>query len=249
MPQSATLREGPTRTQIADGQFVVAPGTSGPVWTSRIETSLDGTTHPIRQFTLFWQDGLNLRDMGSRDNFKGYLPPGGTVPIRPRLVADCLVCDDSYDLGEQGVNYRSASFARELRGRNGNGTRVERHDNMNAHAFGEGVFRADSATPVLRAEAGEEVVIHLVHPGGRARQRAFVTIAQDYDDLFPGFGFPHSALLAPGKSLTAALTEPMREGCYLWFDGPTHLRAGGTWGLLDVVARGSLENADVSNCD
>lgn len=249
MPQSATLREGPTRTQIADGQFVVAPGTSGPVWTSRIETSLDGTTHPIRQFTLFWQDGLNLRDMGSRDNFKGYLPPGGTVPIRPRLVADCLVCDDSYDLGEQGVNYRSASFARELRGRNGNGTRVERHDNLNAHAFGKGVFRADAATPVLRAEAGEEVVIHLVHPGGRARQRAFVTIAQDYDDLFPGFGFPHSALLAPGKSLTAALTEPMREGCYLWFDGPTHLRAGGTWGLLDVVARGSLENADVSNCD
>lgn len=89
--------------------------------------------------------------------------------------------------------------------------------------------------PVLRAEPGEEVVIHIVHPGGRARQRAFITIAQDYDDLFPGFGFPRGALLAPGKAVTASLTMPLKRGCYLWFDGPTQTRAGGTWGLLEVA--------------
>lgn len=146
------------------------------------------------------------------------------------------------------MNYGSASFARALRGVNGNAT-SERHYNLNALDFGEGVFKADEATPVLRAEAGEEVVIHLVHPGGRARQRAFVTIAQDYHDLFPGFGFPHSGLLAPGKSMTASLTRVMAPGCYLWFDGPLHLRSGGTWGLLDVVGAGQAEDKSVSRCD
>ena len=246
MPKSATLEDGQTRTEIAPGHFVAAPMKSQPVWISRIETDLAGTAHPIRQFTLFWQDGLNLRDSDTRDIFKGYLPPGSSTAVTPSLVAECEVCDDSYDLGDQGVNYRSASFGRELRGRNGNGDTIERHYNLNAFDFGDGVFKASAATPVLRAEAGEEVVIHLVHPGGRARQRAFVTIAQDYDDLFPDFGFPHSALLAPGKSMSASLTEVMREGCYLWFDGPLHLRSGGTWGLLDVVPSGRLDTDDTS---
>ena len=249
MPKSASLEGGQTRSQIEPGHFVIAPQASTPVWTSRIETTLAGTTHPIRQFTLFWQDGLNLRDADSEDTFNGFLPPVGTKPTKPDLVAECEVCDDSYDLGDQGVNYRSASFSRELRSENGNPDTVERHYNLNALNFDEGVFRADAATPLLRAEAGEEVVIHLVHPGGRARQRAFVTVAQDYDDLFPGFGFPHSALLAPGKSTTASLTEVMREGCYVWFDGPLHLRSGGTWGLLDVVPAGSIEDPDVSHCE
>lgn len=253
MPKSASLVGGQKRTEIATGHFVIAPKQSEEVWISRIETTLDlpprePSTHPIRQFTLFWQDGLNLRDRDSRDVFRGFLPPGKSVRIYPKLVTECEVCDDSYDLGDQGVNYRSASFARELRGRNGNRATVERHYNLNALDFGDGVFRRDAATPVLRAEAGEEVVIHVVHPGGRARQRALVTIAQDYDDLFPGFGFPRSALVAPGKSQTASLTEVMREGCYLWFDGPLHLRSGGTWGLLEVVAKGSIADESVKEC-
>ncbi|MFP7571404.1 hypothetical protein [Marivita sp. S2033] len=249
MPQSAALLGGQTKTEIAPDHFIVTPSASDPVWTSKIETTLGGASHPIRQFTLFWQDGLNLRDSDTQDQFNGFLPPGDTIATLPDLVAECEVCDDSYDLGDQGVNYRSASFARELRGQNGNGDTVERHYNLNALDFADGVFRASAATPVLRAEAGEEVVIHLVHPGGRARQRAFVTVAQDYDDLFPGFGFPHSALLAPGKSTTASVTETMREGCYVWFDGPLHLRSGGTWGLLDVVPAGSIGDADVSHCE
>ncbi|MEZ5882324.1 MAG: hypothetical protein R3D53_00480 [Paracoccaceae bacterium] len=229
--------------------FVLVPGPDSKPWESRIVTRPEaGQEHRIRQFTLFWQDGLNLRDNGSADRFEGYLPPAMTQAVFPRLVANCQVCDDSYDWGEQGVNYRSASFARALRGTQGNGALAERHFNLNAFDFGAGVFRKDQPVPVLRAAAGEEVVIHLVHPGGRARQRAFITIGQDYNDLFPGFGFPHAALLAPGKSLTASLHEPMRKGCYLWHDGPTHLRAGGTWGLLDVVPEAEFGNADASSC-
>jgi hypothetical protein len=102
--------------------------------------------------------------------------------------------------------------------------------------------------PVLRAEEGDEVLIHVVHPGGRARQRSFVTIAQDYDDLFPGFGFPHSALLGPGKAVVAALSRPAATGCYLWFDGATPLRAAGSWGLLDVVPQGQIGSPAVTSC-
>jgi hypothetical protein len=67
-----------------------------------------------------------------------------------------------------------------------------------------------------------------------------VTVAQDYDDLFAGFGFPRGALLAPGKALTASLTKPLDAGCYLFFDGPTHLRSGGVWGLIDVIPANGL---------
>jgi hypothetical protein len=64
----------------------------------------------------------------------------------------------------------------------------------------------------------------------------------------PGFGFPHSALLAPGKAITASLTRKVKPGCYLWFDGPTQLRAGGTWGLLDVVARDDFDDPSKTSC-
>ncbi len=78
--------------------------------------------------------------------------------------------------------------------------------------------------------------MHVVHPGGRARQHAFATIGQNYNDLFPGFGFPRSALVAPGKAITASLTRKAEVGCYLFHDGPAYLQAGGLWGLIDVVA-------------
>ncbi|MHA6644089.1 hypothetical protein [Mesorhizobium sp. A623] len=213
----------------------------------------EGTAaHTIREFTLFWQDGLNLRDKATFDRFM----PLGSVGA-PKLVADCKICDDSYDLGDEAVNYRSAPFNIRLRGEPGVVEAAEGHFDLNAYQFGPEFFAlrpneaglGKSPQPhILRAEAGEEVVVHVIHPGGRARQRTFVTIGQDYDDLFPGFGFPHSALLGPGKAVTASLTKKMQLGCYLWHDGPTHLRAGGVWGLLDVVPNGQLDDLSVSSC-
>ena len=93
----------------------------------------------------------------------------------------------------------------------------------------------------LKACEGEQIVIRVIHPGGRARQRAFVMNGYNYDDLFPGFGFPRSVLLAPGKSMTAWLTPKAVPGTSVWQDGPTHIRTGGVWGLLDV--------AEAEQCD
>lgn len=239
VPENSDLTETRIlRDPVEDG-FVLAPDPASklPLWTARLQTTgPKGATHTIRQFTLFWQDGLNLTDAGTKDR---HLLMGQTW----RLVTDCEICDDSYDLGEQGASYRTEPFHLRLRDA-GHGP-LERLSNLNEKVFPSGFLKlgpdeipAATGMPVLQATAGEEVVIHILHPGGRARQRSFATIGQDYDDLFPGFGFPRAALLAPGKAITASLTRPVEAGCYLWFDGTTHLRAGGTWGLLDVTDAG-----------
>lgn len=238
------------------------PGTS-------FSAVFEGGTHRVREHVVFWRDGMNLWDSASKDEWKDN--KGGSLTEIPAgkggPVADCRVCTDSYDFGEKGVNYQSAPFNIRLRaeGQQMNGA-LESHYDLNAFTFPSGFYLnrnpssghggarteegVDSkpAMPILRAEAGEEVVIRVLHPSGRARQRAFVTTALDYDDLFPGFGFPHSALLAPGKGITASIARPVKAGCYLWQDGPTPLRAGGTWGLLDVVAPGKIKDGRVSHC-
>jgi manganese oxidase len=78
-------------------------------------------------------------------------------------------------------------------------------------------------------------MIRVLHPSGRARQRSFVLYGASYYDLFPGFGSAHSALLAPGKSLTASFCAPRVPGEYLWRDGPQPLFAAGVWGHLNVA--------------
>jgi manganese oxidase len=237
-----------------------------------------GETEPvrIREFVIFVQDGLNHLDerrggglTGSRigwslsgdgepvqiaaRNFRGPIPP---------LTPDCLICDDSYDLGEQGVSYRSRPFATLLRPDDIAGSgRIEASDDLNALLFPremlEGFARDDGrprpardwAPLTLEACTGEQVVIRVVHPGGRARQHAFVMNGLGYDDLFPGFGFPSSALLGPGKAISAWLHPPAvlggdgtRQpvaGTVAWHDGPSFLMAGGIWGLVsfgDAVA-------------
>ncbi len=217
------------RLDPAAGPFLAAAGHRGRGQNTLVRLA-DGQV--LREFVLFYQDGLNLWDAESGNE---WFPEDGGGPYP--IVDDCRVCDDSYDLGEKAVSYRAPAFSRRLR--DTLGTDVESHDNLNRFDF-PGDFRLikDSTTsnPLrLWAQEGEQVMIRVVHPGGRARQRAFVTAGNDYDDQFPGFGFPHSALLAPGKTVTAAFSAPVRSGCYLWSDGPRFIEAEGAWGLVDVL--------------
>ncbi|MGC4026885.1 MAG: hypothetical protein QM744_18140 [Mesorhizobium sp.] len=264
-PVGPMMRPACVQAQASDPRackvFSVKPrsivdANSLPGWqsVSQMRYPAGASSHTVREFTLFWQDGLNMRDRATTDRFVPQGPVGA-----PRLVADCKICDDSYDLGDEGVNYRNAAHNIRLRSEpgKGGGPSAESHFDLNGYEFGPQFFalRPDETgsgkTPephVLRAEAGDEVVVHVVHPGGRARQRAFISIGQDYDDLFPGFGFPHAALIGPGKAMNAWLTKKMQPGCYLWHDGPTHLWAGGVWGLLDVVPSGKLNDKSVTSC-
>lgn len=194
----------------------------------------------FREVVLFYQDGLNLWDTESANLWEA--KDGSRLPI----VDNCAICDDSYDLGEKAVSYRSAAF--HLRLRQAQGLEVlEQQGDLNAQLFENDFFHHKdslwSNSIRLWAKPGEEVVFRVIHPGGRARQRAFVTVGHDYDDLFPGFGFPHAALLAPGKAISAALSAPVQPGCSMWADGPRQIFAGGVWGLFDV-----LDNQGMASC-
>lgn len=208
-------------------------------------------TRNISEFVIFFQDGLNHYD--SMSDIRWNSGAGGA-----KLTPDCAICDDSYDWGEQGVSYRTRPFASQLRYRDIGGVvrRIEASDNFNRLVFPNDFLNRDGSLkpdgkesykdgvdrkPLeLRACKGDQVVIRVVHPGGRARQHSFVMNGLGYDDLFPGFGFPNAALLAPGKTVSAWL-HPSGNGVpdgkpYLWHDGPSFLMAGGIWGHLTFAA-------------
>lgn len=198
----------------------------------------------FREFVLMFEDGLNLHKSGV-----------GVAAAGP--VADCPVCDDSYDMGEKGISYGSEpSWARLNRA----GVATNEKTNLNFAVFPNDFFRADRAgdqptgTPPLRAREGETVKFRVVNPGGRARQRSFKVAASDYPDLLPFardgqgdpvpvFGSPDSSLLAPGKAITATLKN-VGAGCYIYFDGVTHILSGGAWGPFTV----DRANGDRTTC-
>jgi manganese oxidase len=184
------------------------------------------------EHALAWQDGLNLRRQAS--------PSLSDLGLPGRPVPNCLVCDDSYDLGEKGVSYRSEPFAFRLAGANhlpltfGLSQYPRNEDDLNRALFPAEFFAPPAATPNVTARSGEEIAIRIVHSTARARQRAFVPTFTGYDDLFPGFGSGHSALIGPGKALTAWGRAPCTTGRYLWRDGPQPMFASGVWGHLTV---------------
>lgn len=185
----------------------------------------------VREFVLFVQDGLGLRDPGSAIDWRW--KDGGRVGGAAHFTPDCAICDDSYDLGAQGVNYRSPAYHLTLT------PRKEANSNLNREKFPGDFFARfpPDAETRLRACPGETVVIRVIHPGGRARQHVFAMNGYGYQDLFPGFGFPHSALLGPGKSVSAWLTPRTAADAppALWMDGPAFLAAGGIRGTVEVA--------------
>jgi manganese oxidase len=90
---------------------------------------------------------------------------------------------------------------------------------------------------IIAMPADSEVSLRIIAQQGRARQRAFVPIGMSYADIFPGFGSGHTSLLAPGKTLNAALGTPPLTGDYMWFDGPRQHVDGGAWGLLRIIPK------------
>ncbi|MWV28679.1 hypothetical protein [Aurantiacibacter rhizosphaerae] len=200
---------------------------SGPV--TRVADCAGG--EGFREFVVFYQDGMNL-----------HRPDGDTT----RPVVDCAVCDDSYDRGEKGLSYSSEPMWARLDDGSG---RLSADSNLNTEQF-PADFLAQSggaiATPVYTALEGETVKFRVIQPGGRARQRSFEIVGNDYPDTMPfavdangdpatSFGSPAAALLGPGKAITATLTC-VQPGTYLYRDGPTHFFSGGVWGHFVVEA-------------
>lgn len=183
------------------------------------------------EFVLVYQDGLNLQqeDVGTQ-----------------AAIPDCPVCDDTYDSGDIALNYRTEPFWARL-----DLPRVDADPDpevgakpvladLNKYEIPDGFllpsFKA-VATPTFCTKPGERVIVHAVHPGGRARQRAFIAYGMRYDDLgMPRFGSPHASLLGPQKAATMDLGR-VTDGLWLYRDGPAYIMAGGSWGYIDARAQ------------
>ncbi|MDH3658894.1 MAG: hypothetical protein OEU92_02510, partial [Alphaproteobacteria bacterium] len=188
-----------------------------------------GKAKPFHEFVLLYQDGLNLRwhnpDEPEHDDIEA--------------VPDCLVCDDSYDRGEKGANYRTEPFW----------ARLNQHPttDLNSRQFPPEFFLDDwktVATPGYEVTEGEAVTFHVLQPYGRARQRAFMVLGHDYLDLLPHFGSRHSALISVGKAVEAELSTTAKPGSrkaargdWIWRDGPAQHFSSGVWGTFEVEAK------------
>lgn len=225
-PEGATYHDPKTGVLVSDTNY----------WTLGSEalikyTDEKGRQRTFREFVIAYQDGLNLHWNS---------PWNSTHASEP--IGDCPICDDSYDHGEKGLNYRAAPFWSRLRhGVDSNGNIVEYNTNvgsdLNQIKFPNNFLLESWAripTPIFQAKAGEEVRFRVSQPHGRARQRTFLSFGHNYQDLMPQFGSAHAALLSAGKSMTAILSGTAKEGCYLYRDGPMHMFAGGVWGHFRV---------------
>lgn len=198
-PESATWTD-PAGNPISSGTAALVK----PRADSLPEQSFDN----FSEFVLLYQDGMNLRWNG------------GAIP-------DCLVCDDTYDTGEKGLNYRTEPHWARL------------HENpatdlLNVE-FPAAWALGPIETPVFEARAGERVMFRVAHPEGRARQRTFNVMGHDYlTGGLDGFLSGGSGLLAPGRSIDAELTGGAKQGTWLYRDGTSTMYSGGVWGHFVV---------------
>jgi len=187
----------------------------------------EGNEEHFKESVVFYRDGLNLHYR---------FDDGISVP-----VPDCTVCDDSYDLGEKGINYRSAPFWARLdqqpQPRQLSKDVHRRYlPDLNGAFYPRDFFTERSKTiptPKFLAEEGEEVRFRVLQPSGRARQRAFLVYGHDYPDLLPYFGSSHAPLISVGKAVTARIDEA-KPGHWLYRDGPAQIWSGGAWGVFEV---------------
>jgi hypothetical protein len=142
--------------------LVIEP--QGATWvtdpTTRTAATVTSSGGSFREFVVFNQDGINLRDA----NGNAICPVEGGVP--------CLGADDSEDAGNMAVNYRSEPMWFRLGYAPGAPFEETRDVNM-TNAVSNSQVGADPATPVFTAKAGTPTRFHLFSPGGKTRAGVF----------------------------------------------------------------------------
>ena len=230
-----------------DAEWTLVDGRNDAAIVTYPDPEAYGGERTFREFVIAYQDGLNL---DYYDKLSG----------ETRTILDCPVCDDSYDLGEKALSYRTAPFWARLRVRYNDRNEPVIHDirpqsNLNQVVFPTNFFDESYRaipTPSFSAIEGEDVRFRISVPYGRARQRAFTVYGHGYDDIKPEFGSANSTLLSVGKAITARLRSTdhqdehypgVKAGRWLYRDGPAQMWSGGVWGRFTVDTDGDVETA------
>ena len=145
----------------------------GATWTTDANTRTAATvtvgTATFREFVVFNQSGLNLRDKNGN----------AICPVRGKATEEgpsptCLGAEDAEDSGNMGINYRSEPMWFRLGFDPGAPFEVTRDVDMtNAVSNSLAGVGGDPATPVFTAKAGTPVRLRLADPGGKNRGGVF----------------------------------------------------------------------------
>lgn len=194
----------------------------------------------FRDFVLFYQDGLNLRNYATN---QGCIPDNevflGFHPPVPPGVNACRQADPE-DQGNRAWSYRTEPFWSRLAGCANDPYCVlnaqQQHDVFQA-------FNGTPETPKFTAMRGEKVRLRVLQPDGRARQHSFT---------LSGHTFPNEPSFAPSMTLggIAGLSVSIHKDLVLNYGaggkdqnlgswlmremGNTQLE-GGMWGVLEVT--------------
>ena len=185
-----------------------------------------------RDFSQFFQDGLNLRDKA-----------GAWIPDAKAHVGGPVEPMDTEDQGKKGLNYGTAMFARRL-GYDPSLTVPQTHQDGSpltsdewAHVFSTNAAHGDPWTPIFRSYAGDAVRMHVLQGGDKSRGHSFYLSGHAWDRQpgDPGTDLTSSqGGISVGRNVevrtTAAGRGDWRFGCQVSF----HHLSGGLWGILRV---------------
>jgi hypothetical protein len=190
----------------------------------------------FREFTLFYQDGLNLRDKK------------GAIILDSADHGPALL--DPEDQGEKGFNYNNAPFMRRLgvdpstvtAANPLDGTRMSQIFSSTAISPVTGQPYGDPATPIFRAYSGDAVRIRVLQGSDKPRNHGFRLGGHGWlvEPNDPGSNFVGAeGGISSGRSLNIHLNKAGGEDAYpgdYKYDDTALFQnqAGGLWGLMRV---------------
>jgi manganese oxidase len=214
-PKGSTYHDPMTGAQITSG--------------ASADIHVPGLANDFREFTTFFQDGLNLRDSnGATIEDPLDHPPTPEEPLGSAL--------DAEDQGEKGFNYGSEPF------RNRIGIEPQTGADL-AHVFSS-TLHGDPATPIFRAYAGDAIRMRLLQGSDKPRQNSFQLNGSNWKAQ-PND--PLSSLIGTQGAFSVGRTEnihlndgtggvgALSEGDYRYGSGVLfHHLSAGLWGILRV---------------
>jgi hypothetical protein len=185
-----------------------------------------GPNNDFREFTTFFQDGLNLQD-ASNNTIEDPLdhPPTPDEPLGEGM--------DAEDQGEKGFNYGNAPFSHRINDPligAPNGEEMANVFNSKVHG--------DPDTPIFRAYPGDDVRMRLLQGADKPRQNSYQLsghswLAQPNDPNSNVIG--NQGGISVDRTFNIHLPNAGSPGDHMYSTGAGfHNLAGGLWGLMRV---------------
>ena len=220
-PRGSTYHDPQTGDEIASGVSA--------------DIRVPGPANDFREFTTFFQDGLNLYDAAGnvvRDALDH--PPTPEEPMGEPM--------DAEDQGEKGFNYSSSPFVHRI----GEVPETGMDGDAMAHVF-DSSRHGDPDTPIYRAFEGDDIRMRVLQGSDKPRQHSFQMSgaswkAQPND---PGSNLIGTqGGISVGRSFNLNLSGFESAGDYRYGCGVAfHHLSGGLWGILRVYDTPSAAQA------